>query len=99
MDYKTLLNQAGKDVEELIKKTIKSKGLVETGKLVNSVSASVSFDSKGELNINVKTEDYFKYLDKEHNITRDAFASSDYKKILEKIQEAYILFIKEHLYK
>lgn len=98
MDFKGEIRKASKDIEDLIKKELKKKGLVDTGKLLKSVSAEIKFDSDGGFTINVYSEDYFKYLDDRYRITEDAFNSSEYDAILEKIEDAYILFIENKLY-
>ena len=84
-------------IENLIKSTIQSKGLVDTGKLLNSIKASVTISQDGAMQIKVVGEDYFKYLDGEHNIVNDAFASAGFSPIEEALSEAYTTYLTEKI--
>jgi hypothetical protein len=60
-----------REIERQIKKRIRQLGLVKTGKLLDSIS--VSYNGTSFL---VTAEDYFEYLDKEHNISDYVFESA-----------------------
>ena len=96
------LNSILKDIEStvvrLIKDDIKSKGLVDTGTLLNSITASVKIDN-GNIKISIDGEDYFKYLDDEYNITNDVINSSNFSEVESKMEDAYLLFIEEGINK
>ena len=98
MSLQNDLQTASKSIEELIKKTITNKGLVKTGTLRDSITASVSIDANsGAMSIKVEGEDYFEYLDEQHNIVEDAFASSDFAKIEDELGNAYVTFLEDKL--
>ena len=62
-----------KELEKLIKKRITDEGLVKSGKLLKSISVSYK---DGEFS--VTAEDYYKYLDEEHNISEGAIYSQEF---------------------
>ena len=94
MSFKQEIKKVEKSVEKLIKKEIKDKGLVDTGTLLNSITASVKMN-KGNMTISVDGEDYFKYLDDEYSITEDAFASAGFKEIEAGLENAYVALLEE----
>ena len=61
------------EITKLIQSEIKNKGLVKTGRLLNSISTTVMMKSDGSLSIKVSGEDYYDELDDRYNITNDAF--------------------------
>jgi len=63
-------NKIEDKIEALIKAKVKEKGLVSTGKMYNSIK--VISDNGG---FKVKAVDYFQYLNEEHNILGEVFAS------------------------
>lgn len=67
------LDPIAQKIEDMIKQKIKDEGLVKTGKLLNSIS--VKSDGKGGFDI--FAEDYFKYLDEEHQISSSVFNSTE----------------------
>lgn len=64
-----------------LKSIINSEGLVESGSLLNSIKVIIN---DGE--IIVKAEDYYKYLNKKHNLTNQLIESREMKDYI----EAYI---------
>lgn len=58
------LAQISKDIEDTLKTIIQNEGLVDTGRLLNSVEV----DIKGN-DIEIYTEDYYKYLDAPYRLT------------------------------
>jgi hypothetical protein len=81
------------EITNLIKAEIQKKGLVKTGKLLNSISTVVMMKTDGSLSIKVSGEDYYDELDDKYNITRDAFASSGFKVVEDLIGTAYVEYI------
>lgn len=65
-------------IASLIKRKIQDEGLVETGKLLNSIS--VKYSNGGFIII---AEDYFKYLDGKHKITEFVFNSQELRDFIE----------------
>ncbi len=98
MSFNNKINQIEGLIEELIKREIKNKGLVKTGKLLNSITVNIKQTSSG-LSVEVEGEDYFEFLDDEHDITRDAFNSTTFSSIQEKLEEAYVELIKDKIEK
>ena len=74
-------SKIAKKIEEMIKDSITSKGLVKSGKLLRSIKVTV--DDKGTYSI--KAEDYFPYLDAEHNILKEVFDSPELDKYIENV--------------
>lgn len=75
-----------KKLEDLIKKRIISEGLVKTGKLLNSIK--VVSDNQGGFTL--ESEDYFKYLDKEYHLLKEAYESPEFTTFLEDYIAVYI---------
>jgi len=93
---KNKINKISKEIEELIKAEIRKKGLVKTGKLVNSIKVKLIESSKG-FKVEVEGEDYFDFLNEKHKITEDAFNGAAFDKIIDKIGDAYLVLIEEKL--
>jgi hypothetical protein len=72
--------EISRKLEDIIKARIKDLGLVDTGKLLNSITAS--FNSSGT--ISITAEDYYDVLDKKHNITNYATSSKVFTDFTEK---------------
>lgn len=68
-----------KFIEELIKKKLVEKDLVKSGKLLKSINVI----SNGEGSFSVEAEDYFKYLDSSHDISKDVFNSQELANFIE----------------
>lgn len=95
MAIQQTLNTIGQEITNLIKAEIQKKGLVKTGKLLNSISTVVMMKTDGLLSIKVSGEDYYDELDDKYNITRDAFASSGFRVIEGLIESAYVEYIED----
>lgn len=59
-------------IEELIKEKLIEKGLVNTGKLINSIQVKLTNDG-----FQIIAEDYFEFLDEKYNITEEVFNSKE----------------------
>ena len=68
------LSKIAKKLEEMIKASIKEKGLVDTGKLYNSIKVTV--DDKG--NYSIKAEDYFVFLNEKYDILKPITESKEF---------------------
>jgi len=82
----TVFNNA---IEDIIKDTIRKKGLVDSGKLLNTIKVTSKFVNQ-TLDIDVTAQDYFQYLDKRYNIMRDAMATKKWDDAVEAVTEAFI---------
>lgn len=58
------LERIARDLEQALKDIIEKEGLIDTGRLINSVRASVTDNQ-----IKIQTEDYYKYLDEKYKLT------------------------------
>ena len=76
MDYNAIENKK----EELIKADIKSKGLIKTGAMYNSIV--VTADGQGDYKISAV--DYFVYVDGNNDITKDVFSSKELNRFIER---------------
>lgn len=65
IDLQDDLARIGKDLEEALRDIIVKEGLVDTGRLKNSVSITLKNNE-----IDILVEDYYKYLDKPYNLTK-----------------------------
>lgn len=86
------INQIETALTKLIQNEIKKQGLVKTGRLLNSVK----WEGKqvgDDFQFKMISEDYYEQLDKKHNITKNAFATNDYKDIQKRISNLYNLMI------
>jgi len=63
-----------KKIQELIKDKLIEKGLVNTGKLLNSIQVKPSTQNEG---FDIIAEDYYTYLDQEYNISKEVFESAE----------------------
>lgn len=61
-------------IQELIKAKLVEKGLVDTGKLLNSIFVKPSTTNDG---FDIIAEDYYTYLDEEYNISKEVFESAE----------------------
>lgn len=82
------LNRISDSITKLIQNEIQKKGLVDTGKMLNSISTTIKVKDSG-LSIEISGVDYFKYLDSEENITEDAFKSAEYTAIINDMEDMY----------
>lgn len=76
-------------MEILIKKDIRSKGLIDTGTLINSIEVKTTV-TKDSFSYAIFAEDYFKYVDEENNITEDVQNSAEFKKLESDMEDAFI---------
>lgn len=79
------MNEIEELILEALREVIIEKGLVDTGKLLNSISVEIN-----NYNIDIIAEDYFKFLDEKHNITNDLLNSSKYQTAVDMLVEHLI---------
>jgi hypothetical protein len=93
MDLNSEFESIANDLTNLFRNTIKAKGLIESGRLINSVKWVV-IKQGDNYKLSMVSEDYYKYLDKDYNITKDAFNTTEYSRIKERIGTIYTIMIK-----
>lgn len=79
------MNEIEELILEALREVIIEKGLVDTGKLLNSIRVEIN-----NYNIDIIAEDYFKFLDEKHNITNDLLNSSKYQTAVDMLVEHLI---------
>jgi len=89
-------NSIANDLTQLYKDEIKRQGLVESGRLLNSISFKANKVPSG-YSLDMTAVDYFEYLDKKYNISKNVFISIGYKRVQERIAKAYSLIIIESI--
>jgi hypothetical protein len=72
---------------------ITDKGLVESGRLLNSINWVVKKEGNN-YKLSMTSEDYYKYLDKDYGITKAALATIEYSRIKDRIANIYSIIIK-----
>jgi len=68
----------------LIKEDIRRKRIIDTGKMLNSISVSISNSVDG-YSLNISAEDYFQFQDKRYNILEDVLKTSEWNKALDEV--------------
>jgi hypothetical protein len=97
MSYKNDLEKIANKVKELIKADIQTKGLVDTGRLYNSVTVNVKLNNDNSFEFEFMTEDYFKYVDARYDIIKDVTASSQFKALEDELLQATMDFYEDEL--
>jgi hypothetical protein len=92
MDLTSEFNQIAQDLNQLWRKIITDKGLVESGRLLNSINWVVKKEGNN-YKLSMTSEDYYKYLDKDYGITKAALATAEYLRIKERIAKIYAIMI------
>lgn len=98
MSYESKIKDLESLVTKLIKDTIKSKGLVKTGRLLNSISTVAKIKSDGSFSLQVSGENYYDELDFKYNITDDAIENNS-EQITNLIEDIYVSYFDEQLNK
>lgn len=88
MIYSSEIESDRRKLENLItielQNKIKQEDLVDTGSLLDSIKAEVTFTQDG-LNVDIIAEDYYKYLDEEYNLTESIIDSKIVSDFMEEI--------------
>lgn len=74
-------------LKENLQNVLRSKGLVDTGTLVNSVDVSITEDFQ----VVISSEDYLVYLEEDNQALNEFYNSTITENILEQAYEAYLL--------
>jgi hypothetical protein len=70
------------DLEDALREIIVKEGLVDTGKLRDSVSVEVTDNE-----ITISTEDYYKYLDNDYRLTQQFENSPAFNNAIKRLEE------------
>jgi len=94
----SILSQVAIDLTSLFQAELTTQGLVESGRLRDSVKWIVIPTTDGGFTLQMESLDYFKFLDDKFNISQNVFNSSTYANIQEQIANAYSLIILDDLF-
>ena len=95
-DAKRELDLAAKELTKLFRDELTSQGLVESGKLRDSINWVVITTPQG-FTLRMEALDYFKYLDDKYRITDNVFRGAAYDRVQEQIANAYNYIILDDL--
>ena len=96
VNFKIEFDRIANELTRLFQDEIKRQGLVDTGKLLNSVKWTVRETSNG-WDLQMEALDYFQYLDDRYSISKNVFASAQYERVQTQIADTYNLYIIEQL--
>jgi len=80
------------DLEDALREIIVNEGLVDTGKLRDSVSVEVNDNE-----IIISTEDYYKYLDNDYTLTQQFENSPLFNNAIKRLEEGLVENIENNL--
>lgn len=86
---KSKLNDLQALITKELKARIKSLGLVDSGKLLDSTIVHIKFTNDG-LDIEVESTDYYKYLDSDYDITDYVLKQKNVSKLMDEVLELMI---------
>lgn len=69
-------------IQDLFKRQIRRKGLIKTGRLINSIDIDLRFNRQGVATITIIAVYYFEFLMWRYNIIDDVFGSSEFQDVL-----------------
>ncbi len=95
-DAKRELEKAAVELTRLYQQELTTQGLVDSGKLRDSVKWVVIQTPQG-YTLRMEALDYFTYLDDRYRITDNVFKSTGYARVQEQIAEAYNYIIIDQL--
>lgn len=93
-DLQSKYNAIASRMTKLVQSIINGKGLVDSGKLVNSTRFEAIKKNEFDYSLQLISQDYFKYLDGRYGIMKAFYASSEYKRIVDdivKIEADYLI--------
>lgn len=76
------MNKIAKEIEKLIKKQIKKEGLIDSGKLYDSIKVKAKLIND-KLEFEIIAEDYYEYLDDRYKLTENALKDKSLERIIE----------------
>lgn len=85
---KVIYDKIAKKIEELLKKEIKDKGLIDTGALYRSIDVV----STGDGSYIINAEYYFVYLDEPYELSSSVYNSQE---LADYISEVYVEYFEE----
>ena len=86
------LAQISQDIEETLKDIIQKEGLVDTGRLLNSVEVEINNN-----NIQIYTEDYYKYLDEPYQLTKQLENSQAFDVAIKRLEDGIATQIEKNI--
>jgi len=86
------LARIAKDLEKTLKDIIVEEGLVDTGRLRDSVKVSIRNNE-----IDISVEDYFKYLDKDYKLTEQFENSKAFDVAVKRLEESIARDIQKNI--
>jgi len=96
MTLDTKIKNIETDLTAVYKKVIKEKGLIDSGKLYNSISFKMTKTSDG-YSFKMTSMDYFSVLDKKYGITDAVYKTVEYNRINNNIQDVYVEIVYKEL--
>lgn len=69
-------------IEKIIKDEIRRQDLIQTGNMLRSIQCKVSEGSMQQMDVNIDAVDYFKYVNGNFNVVRNAFNTAEYQAVL-----------------
>lgn len=76
------MNKIAKEIEKLIKKQIKKEGLIDSGKLYDSIKVKAKLIND-KFEFEIIAEDYYEYLDDRYKLTENALKDKSLERIIE----------------
>jgi hypothetical protein len=95
-DAKREMENAAKLLTQLFRDELIRQKLVNTGSLLNSIEWIVISTTTG-FKLQMKSLDYFEFLDNRYNITNNVLKSSQYNRVTELIANSYTFIITDQL--
>jgi hypothetical protein len=96
IDAERKLNEAANDLTRLFRDELTKQGLVDSGRLRDSIKWIVVTTTSG-YSLKMEALDYFEFLDRKFNITNNVLNSLAYQRVQEQIAEAYNYIILDEL--
>jgi len=96
MNLDSEFTQIANELTRLFKDEIKRQGLIESGRLYNSIKF-ISKKTQYGYELVMTGVSYFKYIDEKYHISKNVYSSIEYKMVQKRIGKAYNLYIKEQI--
>lgn len=98
MNFEAELKAIAKDMTAVYRNMVRKKGLVKSGRLINSIKFRVVKTNTG-FRFEMTAKDYFEHLNEEYSIQSDVLKSAEWKVIVARIAKAYALQMKQEIIK
>jgi hypothetical protein len=76
------MREFARRIDKIIKDEIRRQDLIDTGKMIGAIKSKVTIGSMGQMDVDVKSTDYFKYVDGNFNILSNAYTSPAFTSVL-----------------